>query len=181
LEVDVDDVLVTRQHQARIRTRTATDIFGVFTSDWHDFSSHNRPWRKVKARSANAWAVTFTKEKLNRLFFWLHGVKALEEPKRERHQQAKANRATVQPGSTAAALATTVRAISATTAAHQDAQLLLAFFHQFVDFRDWRRLFARRPAPTVWPLVAPVIPVIVSAAAPRAARITRHLQISPLF
>ena len=49
--------------------------------------------------------------------------------------QAKANCATVQRGSTAAALATTVRAISAATTAHQDAQLLLAFLDNILEIR----------------------------------------------
>ena len=127
----------------------------------------------------------FAQKQLDRAFFGFHGVKAGKPPADDRHQNRKANCSTGQSRTTAATARTTsAGAVVATTSAHQDAQLFLALFDQFVDFGHLPAAFAGATtatgfaaiACTVGAAIAPASVISARAsAAPRAACVASHM------
>ncbi len=177
LKVDVDDVFISGQHQARITAaRAHTDLFGLFAGHGDHLGGHNRPGRKVEAGIAHLGELA--QEQLDRLLFGPDRVERGHQPQDQRRQEAKPDGAACQRGATAAARP--ARAATALTAApaHQDAQLLLALFDQLVDFGNLRALVARAtPAATVVAAAAARAAIVAArtagASAPRAV-VTCH-------
>ena len=176
MEIDVDDVFIPGQHQASLRTTTAnTDIFVLFPRYGQFFVGHERPRRKVKTRIGRA--VIFTKEELNGLLFRFHRVEAGRGPKHD-GDQATDDKGAFAECRPAAIAASSTSAVAATATAHQYAQLVLTLAHQFVDLGHL--LWA-----IWWASVATAIVVVTAAvvsstrsAAPGAARISSHLNVS---
>ena len=68
LKVDVNDVLVTGQHEAFVRTRTTADsnVLRVFSRDRKDFLLDDRPWCKIQ--TFRTGLIIFAEQEFDRLF-----------------------------------------------------------------------------------------------------------------
>ncbi len=168
LKINVDDVLIGGQHQTVIvacPTAHAKALCAVGGNVKH-LGSDQWPRRKVQTLGADP--AEFTKEQLDRLFLRLNTVGGGEEPCGDDNHCADANHAARDLGRAATIARAAARAIGAATAAHQDAQLLLAFFHQLVELGD-RGLVATAAIATVAAVIAATLWSAVIAAAVIAA------------
>ena len=130
-------------------------------------------------RARTGGAVILAQEQLNRVLFGFDRVETGKEPHAHGDQQPDKDRAARQTRTTRTTARAVGTAATATAPAHQYAQLVLAFFHQFVDLRNGRAAVAcggtSATAISTSPTFTVARAVITATAAPRAARLSCHL------